>query len=272
MSVWLAAAAAVLLVAVSGRGALARQVSRRVRDLTPDPGSGRRRPPIGWLLTLGLGSGTALVAGGMPAPVVVLALAAFALLARLRAGTVAGRRREEYAAAVAEVTTALAAELRAGRTAPDALRAVAPWAGPLQPALEAAARAAAVGASPADVLVRAATPPGAERLRHVAAVWAVSERTGGQVAAALERLAEAMDGDDELRHELDGALAGPRATMVLLAGLPLLGIGLGQSVGAQPLRLLLHQPVGWALLAAASALDALGVLVTRRITSAALGP
>jgi tight adherence protein B len=65
-------------------------------------------------------------------------------------------------------------------------------------------------------------------------------------------------------------MAGPRATMALLAGLPLLGIVLGQSVGAHPLDLLLHHPLGWGLLASAVVLDATGVVVTRAIAVRAL--
>jgi len=86
----------------------------------------------------------------------------------------------------------------------------------------------------------------------------------------LERLSEAVDDDDELRRELDSAMAGPRATMVVLAGLPLLGLALGQAVGARPLQLLLHQPVGWALVAAAAILDAVGVAITKMIARVAL--
>jgi tight adherence protein B len=86
----------------------------------------------------------------------------------------------------------------------------------------------------------------------------------------LERLGEAMDRDDELRREMEAALAAPKATMTLLAGLPLLGLGLGQAIGAHPLHLLLYRPIGWALLAGAGVLDAIGVAVSRQITKVAL--
>jgi tight adherence protein B len=86
----------------------------------------------------------------------------------------------------------------------------------------------------------------------------------------LERLSESMDADDELRRELDAAMAGPRATMVMLGGLPLLGLALGEAVGAHPLRLLLHQPLGWGLLTLAAILDTAGVIATRAIARSAL--
>jgi tight adherence protein B len=128
-----------------------------------------------------------------------------------------------------------------------------------------------VGADPAEELRRAASAvPGAERLGPVAAAWAVAESAGGRVAVVLERLCESMDSDDGLRLELDAAMAGPRATMAVLAGLPALGLVLGQAMGAHPLALLLHRPLGWGLLAGAAGLDALGLLVTRAIASRAL--
>jgi tight adherence protein B len=169
-----------------------------------------------------------------------------------------------------EVTYALAGELRAGRTPAEALAAVAAIAGPLRPAFDAACAAVAMGDDAAAAIAAAATQPGAERLQYVAAAWAVAASAGGRIAVVLEGLSEAMDDDDELHRELDAALAGPRATMAMLGGLPLLGLGLGQAVGAHPLHLLLHRPLGWALLAAATVLDAIGIAVTRAIAQTAL--
>jgi tight adherence protein B len=80
----------------------------------------------------------------------------------------------------------------------------------------------------------------------------------------------AIDGDEELRQELDAAMAGPRASMVILGALPVLGIGLGQAMGARPLRLLLHRPLGWGLLLAGLVLDLAGVGLVRLITRSAL--
>lgn len=45
---------------------------------------------------------------------------------------------------------------------------------------------------------------------------------------------------------VDASLAGPRATATILAGLPVLGVALGQLIGAQPLRFLLGGS-GWLL-------------------------
>jgi tight adherence protein B len=188
----------------------------------------------------------------------------------VRRSRAARRLRVAREADVIELTFALAAELRAGRTAKEALGAAAGTLGPLAPVLVAAAGALDVGGSAATELDVAACLPGAERLRSVAAAWRVTEEAGGRVALVLERMGEAMDRDDEIRRELDAALAAPRATMMLLAGLPALGLGLGEAIGADPVHLLVYRPVGWALLTGALVLDGLGILVSRRITKWAL--
>jgi len=178
-------------------------------------------------------------------------------------------RRAAASDAVVEITFAVAGELRAGRTPAEALAIAATIDGPLADSMLAAAAAVAVGASAAEELVRASAMPGAERLRYVASAWRVAESSGGRIAVVLERLGEGMDRDDELRQELDAALAGPRATMVLLAALPLFGLALGQAIGARPLQLLLHRPLGWGLLGAAVMLDAAGVWLSRLIARSA---
>jgi tight adherence protein B len=210
--------------------------------------------------------------GGASVPMLAGATVAAALTRQIRRRRNAARDRERCSVAAVELTFALAGELRAGRTPSQALAAAAVSAGPLVPALEAASAAVIVGASAGEELGRAAELPGAERLRYVAAAWMVTETVGGRIAVVLERLSEAMDDDDELRRELESAMAGPHATMAMLAVLPLLGLGLGQAVGAHPLQLLLHRPVGWALLAAATLLDGLGVYATRAIARSAMRP
>jgi tight adherence protein B len=265
MAAWLAALSLALAISWSPR----RRPSQRLAALYA---GGDRDPHVAsfGVMATAVGLGGALAAARVPVPLLVLLCGAAVAGWRTRAAITAAHAREDRAAATVEVTFALAGELRAGRTPAQALGAVAGGAGPLQPALEAARLAVAVGGDAADELARAATLPGAERLRYVAAAWSVAESAGGRVAVVLERLSESMDCDDELRRELDSAMAGPRATMILLAGLPLLGLALGQAVGAHPVQLLVRGPIGWALMVAAATLDGLGVIATRAIARLAL--
>lgn len=264
MTGWLAAASVAAAIALSGR----HRSARRLAGLGPSPpvvgGSAHR------VFALAVVVGSALAAARVSWLLVTAVVGAAFGVWRAGMRVRATREREERAAATVEVTFALVGELRAGRTPAEALAAVAGFAGPLRPVLEAAHRAVVVGADAADELARAASIPGAERLRYVAAAWSVADSAGGRVAVVLERLSESMDSDDELRRELDAAMAGPRATMVLLAALPALGLVLGQAVGAHPFHFLVHRPLGWGLLAAAAAFDVVGVVATRAIARVAL--
>lgn len=173
-------------------------------------------------------------------------------------------------AEVVEVVFALAAELRAGRPPGRALGLVADTAPLLHAPLVEAAAAVEAGAPPSAELRRIGELQGCEGLRGVAAAWAVTESAGGAVADVLDRLGEVLEADRQARAALDAALAAPRATMALLAALPVLGIVLGQSLGARPLHLLMHRPLGWGLLAVGSTLDLLGVVWTRVLVRRAL--
>ena len=79
-----------------------------------------------------------------------------------------------------------------------------------------------------------------------------------------------MDAERHARTALSAAMAGSRATMFLLAALPAFGLALGQAMGAHPLDLLLHSPLGWGLLTVAAVLDTVGVLWTLAIIRRAL--
>jgi tight adherence protein B len=177
------------------------------------------------------------------------------------------QRRE---AETVEVVFALASELRAGRPPGRAIALVAASSALLRQSLAEAAAAVDAGARPGDELGRVAAVPGCFGLQAVAAAWTVTESAGGAVADVVDRLGEVLETERQARDALAAALAGPRATMLLLAGLPLLGLALGTSLGADPVRLLVHRPLGWLLLAVGATLDALGVLWTRLLVRRAL--
>lgn len=178
------------------------------------------------------------------------------------------RRREAQAAAeaVTELLGALALELRAGRSPGAALEsAAALLPGPPLPGLTRAVAAASVGTDVATALRAAADDPGASGLRALAACWAATSSTGGGLAAAVDRLAEAGRAERAHRDEVRAALAGPRATARVLAVLPLVGVGLGQLLGADPVHVLTTSPLGLGLLAGAVVFDAAGLAWTAAI-------
>jgi tight adherence protein B len=182
----------------------------------------------------------------------------------------ARRRRSDREADVVRLTYALAAELRAGRPPGDALAATAQHLPVLGPQVAAAGRAISRGAAVGAELEALADTCDSRRLRSVAAAWAATARVGAGAADLLDRLGESFDADDRAAGELAAAAAGPKATMVVLAVLPLLGLMLGTATGLAPLHVLLHSRAGWALAVTAAAFDLAGLLWVRRITATAL--
>ncbi|WP_408994446.1 type II secretion system F family protein [Streptomyces sp. 1268] len=194
---------------------------------------------------------------------------------RRRAGA---REAERGAIAVAALCGAVVGELRAGREPGQALLAAlreglaedGPAAttasrsrlGEAEAAVLAAAR---FGGDVPAALRQAAEGPGMSGLSGMAACWRVAVDGGAGLAAGLERLEAALREDRRGREELRAQLAGAWSTVVVLALLPVAGLGLGAALGAEPLRVLLHTPGGLACLAVGSFLEAAGLCWARRI-------
>lgn len=232
----------------------------------------REREPLAWdrLLPLVLALAVLLLAGPVAA---VLGLLGALLGGRAWRRRSAARSRDEERRGAAEALAVLSSELRAGRSPASALAAAGSVAtGPLAQALGAAAGSERMGADPVSCLQRGV--PGSavpEVLRGLAACWQVCGRTGSSLAAAVERIAEALRADQVQRLAVEAELAGPRATAALLATLPVAGIALAAGLGAHPLQVLLHTPAGLGCLAGGIGLDALGLWWTSRLVAAAGG-
>lgn len=124
-------------------------------------------------------------------------------------------------------------------------------------------RIAADGApDPADLGAATGLPE-----HHVAAVVAacrLAGELGAPPAALLEQVTVAVGRDADAAGRRSAALAGPRATARLLGWLPVAGLGIGASLGADPLRLLLGGGVGTVLLVLGGLLVAAGHAWTGR--------
>ena len=188
-------------------------------------------------------------------------------VARRRWSAAQGRER----AAAVEAVAVLAAELRAGRDPGAALAAAAGVAeGPVAEALGAGSRALRLGADPAPVLREAAaTSAAGPALRGLAACLAVCSGSGASLAHAVDDVAQALRDEAEQRLAVETELAGPRATAALLAGLPVAGTALAAALGARPLHVLLHTPVGGVCLVLGVVLDLAGLAWTERLVGGA---
>ncbi|MBA0053530.1 hypothetical protein E0L36_22410 [Streptomyces sp. AJS327] len=218
--------------------------------------------PVGCLVALLGESPLPVLVGAVAVPV-----AGRSLTARRARG--AAQRREE---AVIELCAALSGELRAGRTPDLALLAVddavIEGLGEGGAALRAAARFA--GDVP-GALRAAAHQPGLDGLRGVAACWRVAVEGGAGLAPALDRVAGALRSERDQREELRAQLAGPRATALILALLPVFGLLLGGAMGAKPLDVLLHSPAGLLCLIGGALLEWAGLAWVARLVRTAEG-
>lgn len=176
-------------------------------------------------------------------------------------GPAARRRRMQGRIRVVHALGALAAELQAGQVPSAAVRRCA---GMPQVWPEAAA-ASATGGDIADALDRDAAQ--APALRHLAACWRVAADSGGGLAASIDRLAASARVAEDVRVELEGQLAGPRATARTLAVLPIVGIGFGVMLGADPLAWLLGSTPGRLCLLTGISLTGVGMWWTGRIAT-----
>jgi tight adherence protein B len=224
-----------------------------------------RRPAWTGRLPVPLGvAALAVLAGAALSTPLVAALAgacaAAVVLARERSRR-AGRE-EERVAGLTEALGALAAELRSGR-----------------PLDEAATAAGAACGDPAgaDALVRAVRAPASvpapgpdagawdRAVGRLAAAVQLSVRTGCSLAAVAGAVEDDLRARRRHRLELRSALAGPRASAALLAGLPLLALLMGSGVGADPWAVLTTTGTGQVLLVLGVALEAAGLAWTGRL-------
>lgn len=95
-------------------------------------------------------------------------------------------------------------------------------------------------------------------LEQLIAVTALSEQTGAPLSRLVERLAAGLDESSELHAAVRTAAAGPKLTQLVLALLPLGGVGLGQLMGVSPLATLAGTPLGWLCLVVGAFLLATG--------------
>ncbi|MFJ6464550.1 type II secretion system F family protein [Streptomyces sp. NPDC091387] len=270
-------AGAAAWLAVSARG----QGSRRARVLF---GEGAEQSPLGkrwesgrrqlqvWLrgrrewLCLPV----ALVLGVLGESVLPMAAGAVAVpLVRRWLGRRELRKvRERRADGVVDLCGAVVGELRAGREPGQALLVAVRGTGVMGAAEAGVSAAAQFGGDVPGALGQAACEPGLDGLAGVAACWRVAVDGGAGLAAGLDRLEGALRAERRRREELRAQLAGAWSTVVVLALLPVLGMGLGAALGAEPLRVLLHSSAGLACLVVGGLLEAAGLLWAGRIVRA----
>lgn len=190
-----------------------------------------------------------------------------ALVRRRRA---ASRARGAAAALSGELADALrrvGEELRAGVHPAAALTGVEADGARARALLGPAAVAARLGDDVPAALRAAAgqRPEVAGDLERVAAAWALADRHGIPLAELLAGAQEDLRWRSRFAARVHAQLAGPRATAVVLHGLPVLGLVFGQLTGADPIGVLRDGLPGQLLLVIGVGLTAAGSAWSERI-------
>lgn len=265
------AAAALAWPGGMGRGRLA-EVRRPVARVQRGSAGAHWATRRCGLLVVGLATGTGALLAGLGG----------GLACAMVTGTVATRWRTRHhhraaataATGLSDALGVLVAELRAGAHPAAAVQSAADTHADGSPdvvrILTVVVAAARLGGDVPAVLRSAAPTHLWPWLDRLADAWALAERHGIPLADLLD--AVRCDTEHRVRFAADvqARLAGPRATAAVLAGLPLLGLALGQAVGAAPLRVLCDTPVGQLLLVIGTGLACGGALWSARLISGAV--
>ncbi|MCD2189925.1 type II secretion system F family protein [Actinomycetospora soli] len=240
----------------------------RVRALVAGPPSAGpvRRPPLVAVALVGLG--VVVVVAGVGGAVAVAVVGT--VLGRARHARRRDTDRREAVAGFAEGLAGFAADLRAGHPPAAAAGAAARDAhGTCSRVLTAVEATARLGGDvPVALRGLAATEPLVEPpVRRLADAWSRADRHGIGLAALAEALADDLRARTRFEGRLGAQLAGPRTTTAVLAGLPLVGLLLGQALGARPWAVLTGTALGQGLLVVGAVLVAVGLEWSARLTA-----
>ncbi|PLV46310.1 type II secretion system F family protein [Mycobacterium simiae] len=228
-----------------------------------------RRPLVVSIRAAGWVPGCGIVAAAVVLPVaVVLAGAVVVATAGLRLHRSRRlRRATEEARTLEAALDVLVGELRVGSHPVRAFTVAADeTAGPVAVALRGVAARARLGADVAAGL-RAAARSSAQpaHWHRLAVCWQLASEHGLAIAILMRTGQRDIIERQRFSDRVSSGMAGARATAVILAGLPALGVVLGQAIGARPLSFLLGGHVGGWLLLAGAVLGCGGLLWSDRI-------
>lgn len=237
---------------------------RRLHTLRPVARNRRKVPTV-----LIAAVGALFLALAVPVTVTVAVGVAAGTVALRRRRGVRQRRRAEEAVALRGALEISVGELRVGAHPVTAFGVAADETGGVVAASlrEVAARArlgADVAAGLRGVAAYSALPAHWERL---AVCWELAHSHGLGVATLMRTAQCDLVERERFSSRVNAGMAGARTTAAVLAGLPVLGVGLGQLLGAAPLAFLLSGGAGGALLVVGVSLACAGLLWSDRITT-----
>jgi len=214
--------------------------------LMPQPRRGRRMPAV--VAVVALGTAAAVL---LPVSVALAGVIVVGTVATRRRRMVARRARAGEAAALQSALDVLVGELRVGAHPVAAFEVAAREVdGPVAGSLSAVAARARLGADVAAGLRSfAASSRLPDHWERLALFWRLAQAHGLAIATLMRAAHRDIVERERFSAHVDAGMAGARTTGVVLAGLPVLGIGLGQLIGADPVGFLFSDGIGGWLLA-----------------------
>lgn len=243
------------------------------------PSSPKRRLTARRQVVVGARGIACLVAGAAVVAVITLPLTTILAAATVTATvSLRYRRRRQLRRATEEGRTLEAAldvlvgELRVGAHPVQAFDvAAAETVGAVARSLRAVAARARLGADvTAGLRVAADSSSQPAHWQRLAVCWQLASDHGLGIATLMRTAQRDIVERQRFSSKIDSGMAGARATAAILAGLPVLGVLLGQLIGARPLGFLLSGHAGGWLLVVGSVLTCGGLLWSDRIIQGAV--
>jgi tight adherence protein B len=101
----------------------------------------------------------------------------------------------------------------------------------------------------------------------MATAWQLAQRHGLPLADVLDAVRRDLEQRARFTRQVIARMTGPKSSTLVLSLLPLLGIALGETMGASPLRVLSGTGLGQTLLVMGVILLCAGVAWSGRITN-----
>lgn len=245
---------------------------------SPSPGRRlmpRRGSPMTWprgSMGAVTAAAVALCAVVIPVPVVVAAAIVAATFTVRRRRSASDARRSRESDALQGALAVLIGELRVGVHPVAAFDVAAREVdGPVADGLRAVAARARLGADVAVGLsVAASSSALGAHWERLSVCWRLAEAHGLAIATLMRTAHRDITERERFASQVLAGMAGARATAAVLAGLPVLGIGLGHLIGAEPLSFLMSDGAGGWLLVIGVTLSCCGLLWSDRIVRGVL--
>ncbi|MGH3639508.1 MAG: type II secretion system F family protein [Mycobacterium sp.] len=232
----------------------------------------RRAPRRAWLRIASVAGALVLALVAPPAATVASAVVV-ATFAMRRRGSRGRARRARESAALQGALSVLVGELRVGAHPVVAFEsAAAEVDGAVATSLRAVAARARLGADVAAGLRSVAgRSPLSGHWERLSVCWHLAQTQGLAIVALVRAAQRDIVERERFASTVAAGMAGARATAAILAGLPVLGVALGQLIGAEPVRFLLSDGAGGWLLMIGVTLACAGLWWSDRITSQVIG-